>query len=212
MPPWVGSGCRQTSVATGPGQRAAPARRRGRARRRCARSPAHAGLARQWCPDLAHRVPVPVLRGLVGRRGDPAPPRSWSGGPGCSSADAAPGLRCSRRCQHARCQCLRSAVPALGPGQATTCGMPAGISWSHPGQRYVLAEPAPGTGRTTQSPSGHDSVCSGPGAAERGPPADGYAGGSCWVAPHGRETTSGVLGTSDQPVACSPPGPRLPAG
>jgi len=57
----------------------------------------------------------------------------------------------------------------LSAGQATTCGVPDGISWSHPGQRYVFAVPAPDTCRTTQSPSGQDSTRSGPGTGAGGP-------------------------------------------
>ena len=62
------------------------------------------------------------------------------------------------------CQCLRSSTPrppairAPSAGQATTCGVPGTISWSHPGQRYAFVDPAPGIRRTTQSPSGHDST------------------------------------------------------
>ena len=49
------------------------------------------------------------------------------------------------------------------------CGVPGTISWSQPGQRYALVLPAPGCGRTTQSPSGQDSVRSGPGTGAGGP-------------------------------------------
>src|SRR6266581_3008977 len=86
-----------------------------------------------------------------------------------------PGPRRSRCCQHAVCQCLRSSTPmppairAPSAGQATMCGVPGTISWSHPGQRYAFADPAPGIRRTTQSPSGHDSMRSGPGTGSGGP-------------------------------------------
>ena len=86
-----------------------------------------------------------------------------------------PGPRRSRCCQHAVCQCLRSSTPmppairAPSAGQATMCGVPGTISWSHPGQRYAFADPAPGILRTTQSPSGHDSTRSGPGTGSGGP-------------------------------------------
>src|SRR5271166_5802258 len=85
------------------------------------------------------------------------------------------GPRRSRRCQQAVCQCLRSSTPrppvsrAPSAGQATTCGVPGTISWSHPGQRYAFVDPAPGIRRTTQSPSGHDSTRSGPGTGSGGP-------------------------------------------
>jgi endonuclease len=76
-----------------------------------------------------------------------------------------------RRCQHAVCQCRRDAAPAC-VGHTTTCAVPGYSSWSQPGQRYALVAAAPGTGRTTQSPSGQSSIRSGPsgaaGAAERG--------------------------------------------
>ena len=86
-----------------------------------------------------------------------------------------PGPRRSRFAQQVVCQCLRSSTPrppairAPSAGQATTCGVPGTISWSHPGQRYALADPAPGIRRTTQSPSGHDSTRSGPGTGSGGP-------------------------------------------
>ena len=49
------------------------------------------------------------------------------------------GRRRSRAFQQAVCQCLRSArSPRSSAGHATTCATPAPISWSHPGQRYVL--------------------------------------------------------------------------
>ena len=50
--------------------------------------------------------------------------------------------------------------------------MPAGISWSQPGQRYSFTAAGPGTSRTTQSPSGHVSTVSGPAgnATETGGP------------------------------------------
>ncbi len=57
----------------------------------------------------------------------------------------------------------------LSAGQATTCGVPGTISRSHPGQRYAFVVPAPGTGLTTQSPSGQDSTRSGPGTDADGP-------------------------------------------
>ena len=85
------------------------------------------------------------------------------------------GPRRSRCAQHAVCQCLRSSTPAPpairapSAGHATTCGVPATISWSHPGQRYAFADPAPGIRRTIQSPSGHDSTRSGPGTGSGGP-------------------------------------------
>ena len=76
-----------------------------------------------------------------------------------------------RRCQHTVCQCRRAATPEC-VGHTTTCAMPGYSSWSQPGQRYGLAAAAPGTGRTTQSPSGQSSIRSGPsgadGAAGRG--------------------------------------------
>ncbi len=34
------------------------------------------------------------------------------------------------------------------------CGMPGGMVWWQPGQRYVLSPAEPGTARTSQSPSG----------------------------------------------------------
>jgi RecB family endonuclease NucS len=86
-----------------------------------------------------------------------------------------PGPRRRRLAQHAVCQCLRSSTPtppairAPSAGQATTCGVPGTISWSHPGQRYAFADPAPGIRRTIQSPSGHDSTRSGPGTGSAGP-------------------------------------------
>src|SRR5690349_9004730 len=86
-----------------------------------------------------------------------------------------PGLRRSRFCQQVVCQCLRSSTPmppairAPSAGQATMCGVPGTISWSQPGQRYAFADPAPGMRRTIQSPSGHDSVRSGPGTGSAGP-------------------------------------------
>ena len=61
------------------------------------------------------------------------------------------------------------AILAPSAGHATTCGVPGTISWSHPGQRYAFADPAPGILRTTQSPSGHDSTRSGPGTGSGGP-------------------------------------------
>ncbi|CAM5534097.1 hypothetical protein STENM223S_06716 [Streptomyces tendae] len=52
--------------------------------------------------------------------------------------------------QHALCQCRRSSTPACS-GQATTCGTPSGMSWSHPGQRYDFpCALAPATCRTLQ--------------------------------------------------------------
>ena len=74
-----------------------------------------------------------------------------------------------RRCQHTVCQCRRAAAPEC-VGHTTTCAIPGYSSWSQPGQRYGFVAAAPGTGRTTQSPSGQSSIRSGP----RG--ADGAAG------------------------------------
>src|SRR5690606_41927122 len=50
---------------------------------------------------------------------------------------------------------------------ATTCPTPGGIVWSHPGQRYGLTAPAPGTARTIHSPSGPSSVSWAHGAPPR---------------------------------------------
>src|SRR5450756_3104146 len=76
-----------------------------------------------------------------------------------------------RRCQHTVCQCRRASAPAC-VGHTTTCGIPGNSSWSQPGQRYALAAAAPGTWRTTQSPSGQSSIRSGPSGAAgaAGPP------------------------------------------
>src|SRR5262249_6877275 len=49
-------------------------------------------------------------------------------------------------------------------------GTPGRISWSQPGHRYVLAAAAPGTCRTSHSPSGQVCVCGGPSPAEPWPP------------------------------------------
>ena len=47
-----------------------------------------------------------------------------------------PGLRRARAAQHGVCQCRRSSTePCSADGQATTCGVPAATTWSHPGQR-----------------------------------------------------------------------------
>lgn len=79
----------------------------------------------------------------------------------------------SRARQHGLCQCRRSPMPACC-AQVTRCGVPGRISWLQPGQRYVLVAAAPGTPRTTQSPSGQDSTRSprgagGVGSARPGP-------------------------------------------
>src|SRR6516165_212463 len=108
-----------------------------------------------------------------------SPPSRWCPWGHCKRRGAplrlTPGARRSRRSQQALCQCLRSSrarlpgIRAPSAGQATTCGVPGTISWSQPGQRYALAEAAPGVRRTTQSPSGHDSTRSGPGTGSGGP-------------------------------------------
>ena len=202
MPPWVGSGCRQMSVATG-------SRSAGRASSPTRSSPSAVcrvtGSRRAGKTVLALIslivFPVPVVRGC-GSVG----PVGWRDR-GAHRPTRRPGRRCRRRCQHGRCQCRRSAGPGLRLGQATTCGIPGGISWSHPGQRYVLAEAAPGTGRTTQSPSGHDSTCSGPegggaGAAGRRIRRGLMSGCSAWPRDYRRRSRAG-----DQPVTCSPRAP-----
>ena len=64
-----------------------------------------------------------------------------------------------RLCQHGVCQWRRSSAPwAVSAGHATTCGVAGRISWSQPGQRYVLVAEDPVNLRTFHSPSGWDSV------------------------------------------------------
>jgi hypothetical protein len=46
----------------------------------------------------------------------------------------------------------------VSAGHATTCGVAGRISWSQPGQRYVLVAEDPVNLRTFHSPSGWDSV------------------------------------------------------
>jgi uncharacterized protein YbjT (DUF2867 family) len=70
-----------------------------------------------------------------------------------------------RRCQHTVCQWRRAATPEY-VGHTTRCAMPGYSSWSQPGQRYGFVAAAPGTGRTTQSPSGQSSIRSGPSGAD----------------------------------------------
>ena len=61
--------------------------------------------------------------------------------------------------QHGVCQWRRSSAPwAVSAGHATTCGVAGRISWSQPGQRYVLVAEDPVNLRTFHSPSGWDSV------------------------------------------------------
>ncbi len=65
------------------------------------------------------------------------------------------GPRRSRAAQHGVCQCRRCSRPlGSSEGQATTCGVAGGISWSQPGHRYGFVEPDPVIRRTIHSPSG----------------------------------------------------------
>ena len=64
------------------------------------------------------------------------------------------GGRRSRAFQQLVCQCRRSArSPRSSAGQTTTCATPGPISWSHPGQRYVLTAPSAVMCRTDHCPS-----------------------------------------------------------
>ncbi len=132
IPPAVGSGCRQMSVATG------------------GRSGGQGQLA-----DQRQAVGGPQRDRLPARGQDRA------------GGDLGHGLL-SGSVRRARAWPARAALPArivpvppiFGPlacsGQTTTCATPGRISWSQPGQRYTLVAAAPGTWRTTQSPSGQD--------------------------------------------------------
>jgi len=167
--------------------RSAPAEMTGKmpASRQCGSIDAGRGQ-RVQAEQRGHRIGVRRPRQLSGQpqpvggmQGDRrAPSRQHGAGPDLGHGlflRRTPGPRRSRCCQHAVCQCLRSSTPtppairAPSAGQATTCGVPGTISWSQPGQRYALDDPAPGIRRTTQSPSGHDSTRSGPGTGSGGP-------------------------------------------
>ena len=121
----------------GRGPPAGPARRPGAARRRSC-SVTGVRLAGR---TVEARISITVALESRGRRGG-----------------AAPG------CQHTVCQCRLEPSPSSF-GHATTCGVAGRISWSQPGQRYAFVATAPGIGRTTQSPSGHSSIRSGPSGA-----------------------------------------------
>ena len=141
MPPCVGSGCRQISVATGSASA-------GSASSPTSRSPSRV------CRVTGVRRAGSTVAGLISLMRLPS-----------SSA----GLRRSRFVQHGWCQCLRSSGPTLIPsaGQATTCGVPGVISWSHPGHRYALAVPAPGYRPDHPVPVGPGFRALGPGHGRR---------------------------------------------
>ena len=66
--------------------------------------------------------------------------------------------RRSRASQHGVCQCRRSSSPPMpSAGQATTCGVPTGMSCWQPGHGRPGSPPLPVTRRTNHSPPAYDS-------------------------------------------------------